>query len=429
MLARRMQLLDLSCTNCGAALQRPEGATQVRCQFCGHVFEVAAPAPLPPPPPPQQDVLRVEIVAPGFTPAVRPRGPNLVGCLLPFILFFAIGGFIFYTVTRSVDQATKNMAPSLPFSVPTAAGRAGRILWDTAGGPPQIATIGGRETAFGRFRMENDQLYVAAIDPTKPDIAWRFGPLGTYGEGLRGTQFGLAHDRLIVADFHGAVHSVDPASGKEIASARLTDKVEHLCAPKAGTAVWVGTVDKRGATFDLESGATHEAPRPAGCDDLWYGHAVPKASTHPAPKAPGFTAKTVYVEAGVGVASGYRSPGTAVPMAIGFDPKSSAVTWTVPIASVDPSTVRERSNEHDALVAGRFISTYATTGKKSWQLTALDAHSGARLWEASMPSVIGADLLDAVVASPSHVYVSRVLTLEVYDASTGARIGAVGSVL
>src|SRR5690349_17764521 len=96
-----MQLVDLKCANCGAAL-RGAGPGPIRCGYCGHSFDVPAPAAQPPP-----EVVRIEIVAPGMAPGMGTRTVRRsgAGCgalgVLPALIFAGVIGFVVYRSTSS----------------------------------------------------------------------------------------------------------------------------------------------------------------------------------------------------------------------------------------------------------------------------------------------------------------------------------------
>ncbi|MGB1277081.1 MAG: hypothetical protein ACPG77_15155, partial [Nannocystaceae bacterium] len=95
-------------------------------------------------------------------------------------------------------------------------------------------------------------------------------------------------------------------------------------------------------------------------------------------------------------------------------------------ANVDRSSVREDSNKAEGLAAGRFISIYGS-GQDFWHLTALDAKTGARLWDTKLRPLFSVDQVDKVTVTATHVFVNRTSSLEVFDASSGKLLGTVGN--
>ena len=402
-----VELVDLKCRQCGAALPTAPIGGVYRCQYCGHAYE-QAPAPAPAAP-----VIQIQIQAPERAPRAAlgggraSSGARGVGCLVPILV--AAGIFVWW---RTQGSGASGLI-------------GGRLIWDSVAGQPQIVAVPGGEVAIGRVRMEDDQLYIAAVFPATPDLKWRVGPLGTYSEGYQSTHFAVVRDRVVVTDFRAGVHLVDASTGRELKKTTLTDRVTSMCPSGAG--MWIGTVDQRGALLDLQTGATREAPRPTVCDDPWSApvrHDRGAAAT--APKVVGFAAHRTLVDGDVGVAGGVRSPGTAIPMAAGFDPRSAAPRWTAVLPVTDPSTARASSNEYDALAAGRYVTIYGV-GDKGWHVTALDGKTGARLWDTPLPKLFAVDSIHGIVASGAYVYVVRTSSLDVLAAPSGKRLGAIGN--
>lgn len=413
-----MELVDLKCQQCGASLPpRPEGGVY-RCAYCGHAYE-PAPAPAP-------QVLRIQIEAPvqavssARTGGGRAsNGARGVGCLVPLLV--AAGIFVYFQTSRS--GAVHGLTPTSPGSSLFAPHE--RLYWDSVGGAPRGAVIGGAPAAVGRIRVAGeDQLFIVSLVPATASIGWRFGPLGSYSQGYQATRFFVQGDRVVVSDYRSLVHLVDVQTGKEVGQAKLTDRVERMCSAGAAS-VWVGTVDKRGTVVDVHSGATHEGPRPvAGCEDEWSAR-TRHGGKDAVPKVPAFAARHTRVDGDVGVVGGTKSPGTEIPMAAGFDPKSGAVRWTVTLPTVDPSLVRPRSNEHDALAPGLYVTTWGS-GSKGWHISALEPRSGARIWDTELPRIFAVDSIDAIVASGGWVYVVRTSSLAILNGTTGKLVGAIG---
>jgi hypothetical protein len=79
----------------------------------------------------------------------------------------------------------------------------------------------------------------------------------------------------------------------------------------------------------------------------------------------------------------------------------------------------------DALSNGRFVAPYELT-PKGWHVTAFDARSGQRLWDAPLQPLIGVDHPEGFSLSPTRLYVMRTSSVEIYDAKTGSFVGNLG---
>ena len=411
-----MELVELKCTQCGASLPPQAEGGVYRCTYCGRAYEpVAEQAPQVVQVQIQMPVQRYQARIGGGRSSSAARG---IGCLVPIL--FAAGGFVaFQTMRTASTSSTKGRSiPTPSFLAPHE-----RMYWDSVGGAPQPATIGGAPAAIGRVRMGKDELYVVAFNPATTELLWKVGPLGTYSQGYRATFFAALGDRVAVSDYRSKVHLVDTQTGMEVSQVTLTDHVDRLC-PVGPTTVYVGTVDKRGAVLDTHTGATHAGTAPAGCEDgalARFRHDAPGKS----PKVPGFATRHTVVNGDIAVAAGGKSPGTEIPMAVGFDPKTSAVRWTVVLAQADPSLVRPRSNEHDALAPGMYVTMYGV-GDKAWHITALEPRSGARIWDTELRKIFAVDSIDGIVAGGGWVYVTRTSSLAILNGTTGKITGAIG---
>jgi len=97
------------------------------------------------------------------------------------------------------------------------------------------------------------------------------------------------------------------------------------------------------------------------------------------------------------------------------------------VASGDQTAAAESSSTAvmDAMAGGRFVVSYELTSK-GWHFTAFDAHSGQRVWDVPLRSIIGIDDPEGFSLSATRVYVMRSSSLEVYDAKNGALVGTLG---
>jgi outer membrane protein assembly factor BamB len=287
---------------------------------------------------------------------------------------------------------------------------------------------------MGRIRGQDDQLFIVAVDPTTRRERWRAGPYGTYSEGYRATWFAVVGSNVVVTDFHSIVHVLDLTSGKDQRSAHLTDHAAQLCPLPENKQVFVHQVDKRDVTVDLTTAAAHESPRPAACTEEIFDPSRRSHGTVPlsaAPKVNGFAAKRVLSEGNLAIAAGVKSPGTEIPIAVGFDPKTHAVLWQEVVPAVDPATVRSSEafflgSKADGLAAGRYASVYGV-GSDAFRLTAFDAKTGSRLWDVELKKILGVDRPNDVVLSGSCVYVTRSTSLEFFEVKTGKALGAYGT--
>lgn len=422
-----MPVTALECPKCGATLAPVAGRHSYTCEYCGTRFTEA------------------EGHRSGGA-AARPTGGaapgagvgRVIAVAMATMTVLGVGAALFIgrQVQSTIEAAgagARVEVPAIPTipTIPSVPGMPvvptgdGRILWDDVGGAPVAATVGGEAAVIGRVRaFPEDQLHIQVSRADDASAIYRVGPLGTYGDGYRATHFAVAGERLLVSDMRPEIHVHELASGKELKSFPLSDRVESLCVAGDG-AVGVALVDERQLRID-PAGLTIEEGAPKGCAF------APSPFRHPedakgvkAPKVEGFRSRQLLREGEVAVANGNKDPGTAIPQAVGFDPKTGAKRWHEVVPSVAPATVQESSNEHAALAGGRFFTTYGV-GSEETRVTAFDGMTGARLWDQKLRPIFAVDRIGGVVATERHVFVIRTSSLDILDAATGAPRGTVG---
>lgn len=409
-------LVSLRCSHCGAKLAVESQVERIRCEYCGTEF-------LPPRRPAKKARPKPEPTSPSAAPRAAWSWLGGLLALLPAIPALWIGW-------RSCGSSVQSVMPGGSFSSqPLASRPLLRALWDDVGGPPVPVLLGAGETLLGRMRLgSDDQLYIVAADAATATVRWQIGPLGSYGEGYRDTWFVTTTKRVAVSDHRGRLHIHALDTGAELAVLPLTDRVSHLCPVADSEELAVGAVDGRTWLLDTarvsQPAALREAPLPAGCNKRRVSHDA-SPPRHPHPSVPGLRVVRSYVEAELAVAAAVKSPGTPLPFAVGFDAKTRAVRWQVPVPAADALTVRECSP--GALGGKRFFSTCGVGSSAGWRLVALDAESGTRLWETSLRPLFAVDWIKSLVATPHGVYVTRTSSLEIYDPATGKLRGVLGN--
>lgn len=432
-----MAIVSLDCPNCGAKLPPREETGRTTCEYCGATFETARAHHRPNPVQP--------------TPAQpNPAAARVVGVAVAVTMLAGVGASVLalggsQQAEHAFQQALSNI-PQVQSGKPMGApggdstqkqvppDNKADFMWDEVGGPPTVVAIDGTEHVVGRLRVRpDDQLHIAAFSDTG-EQRWRLGPFGSYSDGYRATHFVVADGRVAVTDFRGKLHLYDLQTGEQKQEVALTDKAERLCMLEESgkPRVWLSQVDDRDFAVDLVAGALKGDKPPKGCDlfDRFSSRdGDPLSRTQErmrkAPKVEGFSAQAVHIDGAVAVARGTKSPGTAYPMVVGFDPATREVRWKSPTASVDLASVRERDNAQDAIAAGRYFATYGE-GQEYWHLTAFDAKTGDRLWDHRLRSIFAVDWLYGLKATDKNVFLVRMSSVEVHDAATGALKATIG---
>jgi hypothetical protein len=433
------------CPNCGAALDSGPVANRITCRFCGHAFDLpAAPAP-----PQRQVVLNI---SPNLTREVA-AAQRVVSSFIMFAVFMGVLVAVAGSVLASRGCSKRRAVTLDAFSALSAISGMPNLaqalapadfLWDTVAGPPIPVPSSSPESVIGRIRKRpGDDLWIASFEGSKFTQAWAVGPFGTYSQGYRSTFTAVVGRYVVVTDYRANIHSYDAATGHEVHVLQLSDRVKAMCgAPDGKPQVWIEQNDEKTGLFDATTGLTTAATRPAWCPSDWSGvrndcrgwlkRGAPVnqcRGPEAAPKVSGFEALNVLQDGDVAVALGKKKPGTAVPLAVGFDPQTHAVRWQHPVASGDLATAAESGTTSlmDALSDGRFVSPYETT-PRGWHFTAFDARSGDRLWDIELQKGFGVENPEGFSLTPTRLYVMRTSSVEVYDAKTGSLLGTIGRI-
>ena len=121
---------------------------------------------------------------------------------------------------------------------------------------------------------------------------------------------------------------------------------------------------------------------------------------------------------------GAKSPGTPVPMAMGFDPKSKKIRWQHAIAeSEDPTSVVAAAGRIAELVDGRLYASFRLQSD-GWHFAAIDGKAGDRAWEVPIPE--GNASQGMVTGTPARIYLFHGSWLDIFDKITGRQIGTLG---
>jgi hypothetical protein len=285
--------------------------------------------------------------------------------------------------------------------------------------------------------LEGDQqlTYIGAFNGKTLERVWAAGPFGNLSEANSKTFFGVSKDRLILTDFRSTAHIFDVSTGKETGKVALSDRAKSVCTSTEGKPeAWLELADQQHLLVDLAAGTAKKSARPAFCPAVASdssnctsrGTKRPHATCHEdsSIKAPGVSIDRVLIEGDVAVALGTKSPGTAIPTALGIDPKTKKVKWQRPIPGADPASLHEGLDLAD-LTGGRLVAQYELTSGL-WRLAALDSRTGNALWDVEIPrSKDGSQAYDLRI-TPTRVYLPHWTWLDVFDAKTGAVIGTVG---
>lgn len=443
-----MELLSLDCPRCGAHLPPTDPVGTIQCGYCGATFQApqarAARTMAGQAVDPQQlaKMIAAELAAqqrPAAPPSMPPPSPYAAGPVTVHHRASGRGWLVFVMVALGtcvpvgVGLVNSGVLGDVP-GMGQLAEATQRLLYDTAAGPPVPATIGGKPAFVARTRVvyPEDELFIDAYDAQTLERLWRVGPLGTYSEGYQSTLFGVADDKVVISHADSTVSIHDLNTGEQLSAHALTDKVQQICVspPTEKTkGVFLQKVDEKHIHLLLEGSELKEVDEvPDWCPDRWRDRDAMRPDFAPvkdAPEVEGFKTEHAHVQGELAVAAGVKHPGSAIPLLVGYDPKSKEVRWQTEAYAVDRSSVRDRSMEHGALSGDRFFTVYGS-GTDAWHVTGFDARTGDRLWHTDLRPIFAVDSINDVRATDTHVFVVRTSSMEVYDATSGTLLGTVG---
>lgn len=431
-----LQRATSKCPNCGAKIDLiPDVNGLVSCEYCDHQYRVqtkksqrrshqktdfddasddesTAPSAIPP-------------ARPAFTPAKK---TVILSMIAVFMFLSIIAVFLQFQINAPSNRQGDNSASALVKAARSVAGV--RTGWDSVGGPPQIVRISGEEHLIGRLRVYGaDELSIRVIRTKDLTERWATPTLGIYSESYQAIHFAAAQERLLVSDGRNKLHVYDLDSGQDLKIHSLTDRAERFCVLEESSKIWIKTLDKRHIIFDLSTFDVQEAKRPASCpkNSVWQHSRPEKIPASKRPKVDDFKPMRLFVDGQQAVLFGAKSPGTAVPIAVGFNPEDKEIRWKKSILQVDPNSFRTSFyNYLGGVAGGRFVTFYGVGSDDEWRVLAFDAGSGVLLWETTLRPIFAVDKVDGITVSPDYVYVVRSGSVDVLKASSGQLIGAVG---
>ncbi len=254
--------------------------------------------------------------------------------------------------------------------------------------------------------------------------------LGPYG--ARAPHIWTTGHRALIIDDQRQAHVIDTDNGREIAVVSgLADAPSRVCL-RNGQAFITG-LDEKSFGVNLETGAgsvgaklmkAECSPLPDPKDAACRAISAPRCGGN-APSVPGFALKVAVAADRIAVGIGVKSPGTADVLAVGFDPKTRAIGWRMPIADDDEA---EPLGSYPPIVAALdddlfvAIERLHSGGSK---LRAFEARSGARRFTYSFPETVHTPPL-SIALGTDRIFTSSWGVLYVLDRTNGKEIARVG---
>lgn len=414
------------CPNCSGVLPPLGSSDQVTCEFCGFAFDVkrtmmqpaAPPTPAAPPPSTYSPLARpMRPHFPGGVPVAPRRQANLVGCIavLGPLLAIAISGAVFFLQSSGSGVLSSVIEPAYTF--------------DETVGFFQVNADGIEDVGMiVRTVLANDELHLAMFDGATGRELWKVGDLGSYSQGYQYSHAAVGAGRVLLTDFRGQARLLDLASGAPIATLALPDRAKALCGGETPTQVRLTLQNGNPLVVDLAAGTAG----PPTVVNLADADACPRAPdlsiAQPGADGPelpvaGLEGARGLAQGDLRVAVGRRASGVRVPMAVGLAADGQTPTWTAIVPAIPETMVKESGSDtlRFGMGGGRLYVAYSLTNEAA-RITALDARTGARLWDTEFRGWASSVDVDALHIGPNRLVVEQFGEAEIFDAATGALV-------
>ncbi|MFP2959078.1 PQQ-binding-like beta-propeller repeat protein [Myxococcus sp. 1LA] len=424
------------CPRCHAPIVLEEGRVLYTCGYCNASIDTQG-----------EKAPRPEYQEPVLTGTGRNSAALVMGGI--FALCFTSAAVAFLSF-RADDVPTRGPIPRAPAPSPVVAAppvvEKPKFQWDAQGVPLAVDLNGdGADDLIGRIRRHSSvagqtetRNQVAAFDGKSFDLLWEADLEGTASD-LSGTVHVVHQGGRLVMSEPGAVHLLEPGTGKALGRVALSDKPGRLCIPKGDTeSVWVEVVDGQNLLFNTKTATARPAIEPpAACALARWNHRscflpvfrksdVPCERPRNLPAVPGFRAEHVYKLEDLDVALGERSPGSRVPMVSVFRRGEKAALWTENVADMDPRNVKESTVDVIEFSEDALFMVYALK-EGGEQLIRRDLRTGRVGWDVPIPNSKSGSGASRIRQYGGRVYVPHWVWLDVFDAKTGNLMGTLGA--
>jgi outer membrane protein assembly factor BamB len=412
-----IQATRVRCPECGATMAA--SGELVTCTYCGTQARVQRrtqvfqrPIPLPP----------IQYVVPVATQIRRANRLWLVIAIIT-VLPMVVGGSM-CLVGRSLGL----MPTGRPVAATSPPPPAREHDWESA--HPLFADVDGDgiEDVIGVQRqLTPDGMRLAALSGADGHLLWHTPDLGAYIDVYRYVAT-LAGGTVLFFDVTSAPRLVayDAHTGAKKWDVVPPEIVSAICGAAASDKVTLVTKDEARFTLDLAMGGlTPQAGKHPPCPALRSTDYRRVTNMHQGPhhnyQPPGMANDEVLGGAGSWIVTGYKRPGTEIPMLAVIDDKEKLV-WSTQVPGLEPMEAKRYAPEHVAYDARTIAVGYERPDHDAPpRLTAFDRATGRRLFEREVAN--GASSvwrITEVHVGTKLIYVTVNASLRAFDRETGA---------
>ena len=399
--------IRVKCPECGATMR--SNADIVTCSYCGTECRVQR----------RTQVLQRPVVLPPLGPMqpyrIAVQRTNPIGWIIfgAIVVGFGIAGI----VSHQQVEATRAQNVPQPYTE----------MWDTS--HPLLVDLDhdGIEDAIGlaRYMGDRDELHVRAVAGASGKTLWESPSLGKYLDTYR-SELVLAGGLVLFADLERTprLDAYELATGVKRWSVVPVEVVQSLCRDRDGTALLV-TKDEVAVSLDLTTGATTPRPKQPKCDPLpntsWTRSVlIDTNNKHWRFAPPGMQSDRITGDVSSWIITGYKSPGTAIPMIAVID-DHERVIWKSQLASTDPMSSKSPVNQQVAYDATMIATAFVRSDdNRPPVLVAFDRARGTRLFETELETKAVMIVTDIDLdLGATTIWVQLDTGLQAYDRKTG----------
>jgi outer membrane protein assembly factor BamB len=288
----------------------------------------------------------------------------------------------------------------------------------------------GVEDAIGIARyVQADQMKLTAVSGKDGHTLWQTPSLGDYTSIYR-SKLALVNGLVLRADTdkRANVEAYDAKTGAKKWRQTPSEVVDKLC--RTPTGVMIVTKDKRGWTFDPNSGALSAAVAPQTCDEIGgdIRFRMSFDEPHRDVTIDGMSRSHTLGTQAPFIATGTKSPGSSIPMVAAFDAREHLL-WKAEVPGTNPLGARQSAPDYVVLDDKDVAIVYERDDSHNPpNVVVFDRATGQRRFE--VPTKVASEStvwLHGIALGKQAVFVVVDDALEAFDRTTGKLLWFVGT--
>ena len=394
--------IRVTCPECGATTHA--SGDLVKCQYCGTESHVQR----------RTQVLQRPIPVPQqrLPVAVQQRNQNAIATLIGVGTLVAVVPLVATVLVHATkEQRFARQAVATQAAAPTVyqQWRMQRpLLLDVDGD--------GREDAIGTMTFAGGRTATVLTARSGADghVLWEVPSIDS-------PLIAAAKGTILVGPTSDAMRleAREPATGKLRWQITPQEVVAKLCRDRGDDRVVLETKDEAQVSVELATGAVTPIKKKVACKWLPSTEAPSTDNKHWAYSPPGMQHSQIIGDPTSWIITGYKSPGSEVPMVAAID-DAEHVKWKTTLPTTDIVTAKPITFSYPGL-DDTVVATGYARGDKIARLVGLERATGERLFDVELntKNQLFVPMFTATVG-PTMIFVVLGQTLQVYDKKTGA---------